>query len=262
MSETTEAQPATDTPDPASDAPEQEAPAVEQAATDTPEAQPEAPPEAEKKSRAAEQIAINRLTREKHEARRRLEAAEKEAAIYKALAEGRVGPDGAVLPPSQERTESEIERRAREMIGQQRTEERRRALVSNGAKEYGEAAWNEKTQTIALLGATENAAFMQAIVSVPNGQKIVAALADDPDKAATLLQMEPLEMAAEMGRLAAELAPPKPRVSQAPRPVDPLRGRATPEPDVYDTKSSSMAEWVALRNKQAPRHLGGQGKRG
>lgn len=261
MSETTEAPPATEAPEPSTPAPEQQTPAPEQAPTEAPEGQ-EAAPEEPKKPKWVEP-AINRLTREKHEARRRLEQIEKERDVYKALAEGRVGPDGATLPPSPEKFETDVQARARQMIEQQRTQERTKTLIDEGVKEFGRDEWDAKAGVIGSLGATENPAFMRAIVAVPAGQKIISALADDPDKTVALLAMDPVEMAAELGRMSAEIAAPKPRqMSKAPRPVEPIGGRATPEPNIYDTANMSMAEWVKLRNKQAPPHLGGVRKRG
>jgi hypothetical protein len=100
---------------------------------------------------------------------------------------------------------------------------------------------------------------MEALVDLPGAHKLVVALADEPDKLQVLLAKRPTAMAAEMGRMAAELANAKPKpISKAPAPVSPIgNGRAQPDADV--TKMTAK-EYIAWRNKTAPRHLGGKGQ--
>ena len=105
---------------------------------------------------------------------------------------------------------------------------------------------------------------MRAIVQAPGGDRIVSELADDPDRLAELLRMDSVDMAVEMGRLSAEVSGSTKgrKVSQAPAPAKNLSARGAPTtPNIYDHKSMSMAEYVALRTKQAPRSLGGRGGR-
>lgn len=265
MSETTDP---LSTPPPEPDPPPPAPPQPEQAPL--PEAaQPPIPDDAAPIAPRWVKPAMDRLTREKHEARRELELAQqtvlerdREIAVYKSVAEGRGTP--AELPPRAPAPPSgpSVEEAAEQLVSNRALEAKRLALISTGTKELGEAAWLEKTNIVGQLGATESPAFMRAIVSVPDGHRVVAALADNPERVVALLGMDPVEMAAEMGRMAGELAAPKPRtISNAPRPVAPINGRPQPEPNVYDTKSMSMSEYVALRSKTAPRSLGGQGKR-
>jgi hypothetical protein len=111
------------------------------------------------------------------------------------------------------------------------------------------------------LGATQNAAFMQALVELPNASQLVAHLADDTDELLTLLNKSPVQMAAAMGRMAAAMpadtssrASEKP-LSAAPKPVKQVTAPAVvKEPTAYDA-SLSMADYVKLRAKTAPRHL-------
>ena len=256
MSETTEAAPAQPT--------EALQPvAVEPAATAAPETQP--PPQAaeptaeatpEPKPTPAERrfaILTSRLATEaeaRAAAERRAEAAE---ALLNA---GKEKP--AAIPTQPGET---VEQAAERIVAQRDYDSRRNALVAAGEKELGKEAWAEKTGFLHDLGATGNQAFMQAIVAVPGATKLVAHLADDPDALATLLTKPPVAMAAEMGRMAAELTRPTPRpLSNAPRPATPVQAAAVvAEPDAYDEKLS-MSEYVALRRKTAPRHLGGQGR--
>ena len=251
------------TPDPAAPTPAAATPSSDALA---PAAEPIAP-EAAKPIEAPRWVkpAMDRLTREKHDARREAEAAKLERDFYKALADGKPpSADGTPVPtPSQPTvTDAEIERRAEQLNAMRSAETRRQTLVGAGIKEFTPDVWNAKTEVLAQLGATENPAFMRAVVAVPEGHKVVAALADDPDRVTSLLRMDPVEMAAEMGRMSAELSAPRPTkpVSAAPEPMAAPAGRAQPTPDIYNTASMSMKEWVAHRAKTAPVSLGGQRK--
>jgi hypothetical protein len=185
----------------------------------------------------------------------RADQAERRAQELQQLLEARNNGDQTQAPV----TQVDIERRASEMVSLQALESKRVNLVKEGVKSFGEEAWNEKTQYLADVGATNNKVFMRAIVTAPHGDKIVSELADDPDRLAALMNMDSTDMAVEMGRLSAEVSGTKGRkVTQAPAPTKNLAARAAPiTPDIYNTKSMSMAEYAAYRAKSAPRHLGG-----
>jgi hypothetical protein len=244
-------------------------------ATETPPSTPPEPPadpiapEAAKPIEAPKWVkpAMDRLTREKHEARRALENAERERDLYKAMAEGRQPPADGATPtppttPAPAPRHDDVEIRARQLVEQEKTETKLNDMISTGAREFGEAAFNDKSAILVQLGARDAPGFMDALVTVPEGHKVVAALADDPDKLVSLLRMGPVAMGVEMGRLAAELSAPKPPkpVSAAPAPVAAPVGRTQPAPDIYNTASMSMKEYAAHRAKTAPRSLGGQGR--
>ena len=231
--------------------PEPDAPAVEAAA-------PAAEPTHEEKKRAEADRRFARLTAKSAADRAALAKADAELTALRAQIAAQSPGEPEAAKPRAESVRAEAQR----LVQEQRDTERRTSLIAEGAKEFGDAVWNEKTNIIASLGATENAAFMGALVEIPNGAKLVAALADDSDRLVNLLNKGPVAMAAEMGRIAAELDAPAPKraVSTAPRPVTPVSGRGTPEPDVYDPKLS-MKEYVAMRRKEAPQHLGGSARR-
>lgn len=144
-----------------------------------------------------------------------------------------------------------------------RYEERRDAVVERGNEAFGAADFAEKAAVLQSLGATNNVAFMQALVELPNAHELVAEFSDDTDSLVNLLRKPPVAMAAEMGRMAARIetkaaAPAKP-LSAAPRPVQPVHtGSVTQEVNLYSPKMT-MAEWAAHREKTAPKRLGGRG---
>ena len=247
-------------------------PVAGEAAPEAPPAAPE-PTEAEKAAKAREDKRqadiskrINSLTRRGADAERRAEAAERELAALKSLreaAQGNAPPDAAPQTPAQpSMTDQAIRAAAQELNAAQRIQERTRDLVQAGAKELGADSWNEKTNILAEMGATQNPAFMQALAELPDGHKLVAHLADDLDGLQGLLSKQPVSMAAEMGRMLAQITTTTPRtLSAAPKPAPSQQARAVSTPDAYDPKLS-MAEYVALRRKNAPVHLGGDRKKG
>ncbi|HVX57595.1 MAG TPA: hypothetical protein VHA37_07745 [Candidatus Saccharimonadales bacterium] len=264
MSETTETAAPPPEVAPAAD-PAPAAPAPEQAAA--PQAEPEAPAtEPEKKPSQGDRRFAHLTARMAAETKAR-EEAERRAAAAEALLNARkeIGEDDP-KPTRSEPSADMVRAEAEKLRAQERFNERRVAVVSAGTKEFGTDEWNAKTSVLAGMGATDNPVFMQALVELnPNeATRLVASLADDADELAGVLSLPPVAMAAKMGRMAAELskpapeAPRPPKVSAAPKPVSPVGGRAVPEPDIYSDKLS-MAEYVARRNKAAPRHLGGRG---
>ena len=257
--------------------PEETAPAVETpaapVAADLPVAAPEPAPEpteAEKAAAAREtkkaddvRKRINALTRRGAEAERERDALRAQLAAAQALigAQQPAGEETAPTAPAAPLTDEVIRARAAELNAAERFQERTRDLISKGAKELGADTWNEKTGILAEMGATGNQAFMQALAELPDAHKLVAHLADDLDTLSGLLGRSPVAMAAEMGRIAAAISTPVQRsLSAAPKPVAPVTGRVTAEPDVYDDKMS-MAEYVKLRRKTAPVALGGERRR-
>lgn len=126
---------------------------------------------------------------------------------------------------------------------------KRQSLIENGASEFPD--WDDKTSILHGLGATQNPAFMQALVELPNAAKIVAALADDTDTLVGMLGKSAVQIAAQLGRMDAKMdTPTKPAMSNAPRPVPKVEAPVVmKEPDIYDD-SLSMKEWAAVWDKR------------
>jgi hypothetical protein len=181
-------------------------------------------------------------------------AAERRAEAAEALANA-----GKDTPPRRAET-PDIETAAARLVQQREFDARRQSVIAAGQKEFSD--WAEKTDILHGLGATSNPAFMEALVELPNAAKVVAHLADDADAVEALLRKSPAAMAAALGRMDAEVSRPATRaLSSAPKPVTPVTTPAVvAEPDAYDEKLS-MKDYVALRAKTAPRHLGGIGRR-
>lgn len=251
--ETTNPDPA---PQPAPDAVQPDPAPIAQAAPETPPAtaEPEPPPEPKPKRG---DVRFAQLSARKAALEAELLAAQRERDAARELLAAQRGEE----PPAAKVGAPDVETRARQLVEQREFERNRQSVVNNGVKELGNEAWQEKTQVLADLGAYENPAFMQALVELPDAHKLVARLADDEAATVALLNKRPAAMAAEMGRMAAQMEKPAARnVSNAPKPVAPVSAPAViPEATPYD-ENLSMAEYVALRRKTAPRHLGGSGR--
>lgn len=198
---------------------------------------------------------INDMNRRNADLAREMEALKQERDLLRQAKPD----DGATKPADKPITRDEIRAEAQRIAAEERFNEQRQALITEGAKEHGQDTWNAKTQVIAALGALDVPAFMEALVDLPAAHKLVVALADEPDKLQTLLAKRPTAMAAEMGRMAAELAMQKPKtLSKTPAPPNTIgSGRAAPPPD---TSKMTAKEYIAFRARTAPKHLGGRGE--
>ncbi len=250
-----ESTPAPEPPSPESTpAPEGETPAPEGEAAEAPQ-EPKPNPKIEARMRHLTRAA-NDAKREAEEHRLRAEAAEQVLAQLRA-GNGQEQPQQAANGQYQAAVQAEANR----LIAEQRANEERGALIAAGVKDYTAETWNEKTAMLATMGALQRPEFMETLLSIPDGHRLAVALADDPDELANLLGKRPAQMAAMMGRMAAELSvadEPKKPVSRAPAPVKPVgTGRVAPQPDPGKMTS---AEYIAWRNRTAPKHLGGRGE--
>lgn len=158
-------------------------------------------------------------------------------------------------------TQPDVEARATQIASEREFNRRLADIDAAGAKDLGKEAWEEAKSVLTGLGATTNQAFLEALAETANPAKVFAALADDSDELVALLRKSPAALAAQLGRIDARMetttTTAKP-VSNAPKP--PARIQATAveaEPSLYDDKMS-MRDWVALREKSAPRSLGGR----
>lgn len=199
------------------------------------------------------------LTAKLGDASRRAEEAEARARALEEMIAARGTEAAPETKPQPALKPDEIRAAAASLLEQERFEERRLALIGDGIKDFGEDGWQDKTTILHEFGATANPAFMQAITELPEGAKIVAALADDVDQLEALLKKSPAAMAAHLGRMSAQLeqTPKKPLLSNAPKPVAPVGGSAKAE---ADPSKMSMKEYAAWREKTAPRSLGGRKK--
>ena len=87
------------------------------------------------------------------------------------------------------------------------------------------------------------------------GPNILYYLAKNPDEAERIAHLSPARQAAEVGKLEDKLAqqlkdPQKPKASNAPPPVNPVRARGSASTPRLDDPNLSMEEYSRLRRKQ------------
>lgn len=180
------------------------------------------------------------------------EAAERRAEAAEALLRAS-RPDETPTPPAPV-VDREAEISA--VIAQRELNARLSQIDAQGKKNIGADEWENAKATLTAMGATGNAAFLQALAEAEVPEKVFAALADDPDGLDALLKKSPTALAAAVGRMDAKLAAPPPApvrpLSAAPRPAVPLQPAAVlPEIDPFGAGEDkmSMAEWNAAFEK-------------
>ncbi|WP_336816842.1 hypothetical protein [Burkholderia gladioli] len=191
---------------------------------------------------------IDQLTREKHDAIRRAEAAE---------ARGRQ-PDGgqpAASAPagsaSSNLTPDQIREEARRLVEQDKFNDACNRVFDAGKAEFG-AAWDSSLRTFQLLGGASQE-FLEAVTAMDGGHKVLQHLGQNPDVAERVLSLPPLRMALELARLETTVGQAKaPPVSQAPAPINPVGGRSAPvEPEEYATTADYIAARKRARNNRS-----------
>jgi hypothetical protein len=157
-------------------------------------------------------------------------------------------PNAPVRPPTAEQLQQMVRVEAARIAEQTAMQEKLRSFDSAGRKEFGDKEFIERCNTLASLGASENPAFMQVVTELEDGPRVVAHLADDPEKAMQVLSLPPLRMAAALARLSGQ-APKPPPVSKAPPPVRPVNGASRSE---GDPDKMSTDQWMKWAEKHLP----------
>ena len=210
------------------------------------EATPETPVEPEKPKRTPwYQTRIDEITKARREAERQLAEANAKLAAQTPKEEGEAAP---TFKPEQ--FEQLIDQRAEAKLAQKDFERRSKAWIAAGNKEFGASEFMEKCNEVAALGAGESVEFMQLITdpeTIPDGHKVVAALAEHPEEAQRILSLDPVRMAAALTRFAGTAKLPEKKISQAPAPIKPIGGTAKAS---TPNDNEPIQEWMAKRRAE------------
>lgn len=188
---------------------------------------------------------IGEVTRQRHEAERKAEAARSEAERYRLLVEQMQGGEQQPSKPQAEPDIDElVQKRAAELDQQRAVQERGRVTASAGETEFSD--WGSAVQNLDALGITSEQ--VQSLLGMDDAHKVIYSLGKNPEEAARILALPPLQQGRELERLAAKpiAQPPAKPVSKAPAPVKPIDGGVTAE---KDPSKMTAAEWMAWRNK-------------
>lgn len=208
---------------------------TEPAATPETPAAPAPAAEDEPKTPAWVQARIDKLTREKWEARRDADAARQLA--------DRLQAQGASAPaePAAQDIERLVQQRAVELRDIETFNAGCNATYAKGKSEIPD--FDSAVQGYSLLGGAPRP-FLEAVTELPNGPQVYYALSKDLDEAQRVLSLPPVRMAVELTRISQKLAA-KPAVSSAPAPIKPIGGSGA-----SDAEPEDMAEWIKWRERQ------------
>ena len=118
------------------------------------------------------------------------------------------------------------------------------ALVAKGRAEYQD--FDDRSAYVAALAGNLDE-LRQAIGGMPDGHRVVAALADDPDEAARILALRGHKLGAAIGRFAAKGA--KPAAAEPPP--------QAPAPDPIHDEALPMRDWSGGEEQQRSPAPGG-----
>lgn len=231
MSETTETTPVAE--------PEPTPTPVPDTATSETEA-PEQTPEEQRAARDKEDRRIAQL-------RARLGAAEREQARQAAeLAFWR--QQGAQAAQVEETPEQRYQRERAQIRSEVEAQIRTETFHQQGASAYGD--WKQRCDDLVKMGA--DAGFAQLLVEMPDGVKVAAALANDPDQVERIANLRSERArAVALGKYAATIedsngaAPARSAASQvtrAPAPIRPVTGRASPTFNEYTADGQTLVD--------------------
>ena len=179
--------------------------------------------EANKLKKSPFQARIDALTAREKEAVRRADEMAAQVEMFKAMAEGRA--EGKLAP-----TQAEIDALVEARVQQKAVERQSQKVLGAGAAEYPD--FNERCNIVASLGAGERGDFMQVITDpdiIPDGHKVIAQLAENPDEAARILALPTPQMSAalvkfQMLHSKVEATP----ISRLAAPIKPVDGTSRP----------------------------------
>lgn len=211
------------------------------------------------------QARIDALTAQREQERREKEELKRQVELYKAMADGQTPPADPNVDPAAPvskafATQADFDRAVKEhaatLAAQEAAKARTDGLLKAGNTEYKD--FTDRCNVVASLGAGDRADFMQIVTDpavIPDGHKVIAQLAENPDEAARILALPTVQMTAALVKFQAEIskAPaPKP-LSNVPPPIRPIDGQShgSDEP----SESDSMAEYARKFKAQQEKKL-------
>ena len=164
-------------------------------------------------------------------------------------------------PPGQETQEQAAMRLRAEVKAEAMAELRTETFHAQGSSQFSD--WRQRCDDLVKMGA--DAGFAQMLVEMPEGTKVAAALAEDPAAVERIASLRTERArAVELGKYAATIegtpgraAAPAPHpVTNAPAPIRPVSGRASPVFNEYTATSQQLADFYMRQNleKQQKRH--------
>ncbi len=199
---------------------------------------------------------IDRLTREKYEAKARADLLERMISQQQAPQSQQREADGRPQQSDYATAEDFVEAltdwklqqresayKAAEQQKQQATIAEKRESLLAQAEELGDFDRDDFAANVVVTQV-----MAEAILESDMGAKIVLALNSSPQEAQRIANLPPARQAAEIGKLEAKLSTATVTKSAAPKPIQPLSGGGKQAQGLSDDLSAE--EWVRMRNKQ------------
>lgn len=191
---------------------------------------------------------FNEMTRDRHEAQRKADAAIQEAATYRQLVEamrnGEETPNQPVVK-APVNDDERIREAAQKLNQAEQFNTRCNSVYETGKAEFPD--FEQAVQNLGMLGVTQE--FLAGAVGLDDAHKVLHALGSNPDEASRILSLPALQQGRELERLASK-APAKvvKPVSRAPAPISTTvdgSGGSTKDPS-----KMTMEEFAKWRNSQ------------
>lgn len=186
------------------------------------------------------------LLRENEELRALAERATRPAAEAPAASDAPPAPAtprAAAAPavdPTAVRTEAE------RIVAQQNYDKDCATAYESGAKAYGKE-WDTSIERLKDLGGFDTET-MVGLLATDNPAKVLHELGKNPDQYHRIMELPPAKRLNEMAKIAST-QPPKPKISEAPAPVEPVGGRSSPDSlELRDDLTDE--EWNRRRDAQ------------
>lgn len=216
--------------------------------TDAPEQTPE---QEQKDARDKEDRRIAQLRARLGAAEREREAQRAELEFYRRQAQQHA--------PAEETPEQRYQRERAQIRGEVEAQIRTETFHHQGASAY--ADWKQRCDDLVSMGA--DAGFAQLLVEMPDGVKVAAALAGDPDAVERIANLRTERArAVALGKYAATVEDTAPaqrsngaerQISRAPAPVRPVTGRANPQVNEYRLNAQQLVDKYSREAMEARR---------
>lgn len=151
-----------------------------------------------------------------------------------------------VIQPASKFSETDVKVAAEQLRNQEKFNEACASAEAKGKETYKED-FEKSIENIRLLGGFD-ADTMVGILATDDPSKVLYELGKNPDEYHRIMELTPAKRIAEMTKMAITAAP-KPKLSEAPAPVETIGGRGgAPVSELRDDLTDD--EWNAIRDKQ------------
>ena len=218
---------------------EQQAPdqGTEQTPDPAQETPPEPDPEAEERTKA--QKRIDRLTREKWEARRQTAALEARLSEIERHQQATRDPNAPLTPADIDRIATQ---RAAEMRQQETFNAQCNEVYESGAKDFPD--FENVLGNFRTLGGLPPV-LIEAALETEAPHKVLHYLGKNLEEAESILKLSPARMGAAVAKLAAKAAapPPPPPVTKMSAPIKPIQSGTTTSAEQEPKDPEAWAKW-------------------